>query len=99
MTTRKPHAIALAAKTAKNFHGREPSEIRAVLMPKIPNAVACIGVVSVIQYVAERDGKTYEFRHAFKQHSRPHLCVTPDGKLVLMLGGAWVFTKDGFVDR
>ena len=90
--------IARAAKLAAKFHGRAPSEFQHVRIPSMPAAVACIGRISVIQYIAERDGKTYEFRHAFKNSARPHLCVSPDGQSVYMIGGSWTFTQDGFVD-
>jgi hypothetical protein len=71
---------------------------RMIPRPELPDALVCIGDISLIRYVAERDGETFEFEHPFRARSRPLLCVTPDGKLVLALGGAWTFTEDGFVD-
>lgn len=91
--------VANAAKLSRRFVGREPTNAAKTRKPRIPDALACIGQVSVIQYVAERDGEVNEYRHPFRAKSRPHLCVSPDGKLVLMLGGAFTFTEDGFVDE
>lgn len=90
-------AKALATK----FHGRtpDPSEVTRLTKPKIPNTLANIGKIFAIEYIAERDGKEYRFRHVFKAKARPHLAVSPDGKNAFMLGGAWVFTEDGFEDE
>lgn len=89
---------AAAAKLFRRFNGREANTAATVGKPRIPDAMACIGRVTMIQYAAERDGQVNEYRHPFRARSRPHLCVSPDGKLVLMLGGAFTFTEDGFVD-
>src|SRR5258708_38336008 len=86
-------------KLYEKFTGRPADRKRMIRRPELPDALVCIGDISVIQYVAERDGETFEFRHPFRARSRPLLCVTPDGKLVLALGGAWTFTEDGFVDE
>lgn len=88
-----------AESLAGRFTGRDPKPLKIIRRPHIPDALACIGRISVIQYIAERDGKTYEFRHPFRAASRPLLCVSPDGKTVLALGDGWTFTEDGFVDR
>jgi hypothetical protein len=89
-----------AARFAERFHGRapEPGETQRVKKPHFPAAMACIGEIYAIEYLAERDGKAYRFRHVFKQKSRPHLAVSPDGKNASMLGGAWFFGEDGFED-
>ena len=90
-----------AARMSESFTGRAPddSEYREVPAPKLPDSMAAIGKVFAIEYLAERDGKVYRFRHVFKARSRPHLAVSPDGNFVTMLGGAWRFTEDGFEDK
>lgn len=90
-----------ARRLAARFHGRQPdeSEIVAYPAPKLPGAMANIGEIFAIEYLAERDGKAYRFRHVFKVKSRPQLAVSPDGKFVTMIGGSWEFTEDGFEDR
>lgn len=98
-TDLSPVDIERGLKLYENFTGRPADRQHVIQRPTLPDALVCIGDISLIQYVAERDGKTYEFRHPFRARSRPLLCVTPDGKLVLALGGAWTFTKDGFVDN
>jgi hypothetical protein len=90
--------IAGAAKLAERFHGRAPEFEDTYEKPTIPDAMANIGAIYAIEYLAERDGKEYRFRHVFKQKSRPQLAVAPDGKFVTMIGGSWRFTEDGFED-
>lgn len=89
-----------AARLAERFHGRAPDvdEYQTIAKPKFPDAMACIGQIFAIEYLAERDGKEYRFRHVFKAKSRPQLAVSPDGKIASMLGGAWFFGEDGFED-
>lgn len=86
-------------KLYARFVGRGADRSMLIAKPRLPDALVCIGEISVIQYVAERDGEVAEYRHPFKKRSRPKMCVTPDGKMVLMLGGAWRFTQDGYIDR
>lgn len=90
-----------AKRLAARFHGREPGddEIYTTAKPTVPDAMANIGQVFAIEYLAERDGTVYRFRHVFRSKSRPQLAVSPDGDFVTMLGGAWQFSEDGFIDR
>jgi hypothetical protein len=90
--------VSGAAKLAERFHGRAPEFEDTYEKPTIPDAMANIGAIYAIEYLAERDGKEYRFRHVFKQKSRPQLAVAPDGKFVTMIGGSWRFTEDGFED-
>jgi hypothetical protein len=94
-----PRDVSKGLKLYEKFTGRPADRERVIARPILPDALVCIGKISLIQYVAERDGEVFEFHHPFRARSRPLLCVTPDGKLVLALGGAWTFTEDGFVDR
>ena len=89
-----------AEKLATRFHGRAPDEKEyyRISAPKLPKAMACIGKIFAVEYLAERDGKEFRFRHVFKAKSRPHLAVSPDGNIAAMLGGAWFFGEDGFED-
>lgn len=90
-----------ARRLAARFHGRQPDadEYATIAKPVFPDAMANIGKIFAIEYLAERDGKVYRFRHEFKSKSRPHLAVSPDGNLVTMIGGSWEFTEDGFEDH
>lgn len=87
-----------ARRIFEAFTGRAVDRAETINLPALPKAVACVGEIVAVEYVAERDGETAIFRHAFKK-SGPLMCVFPDGKKVLMLGGAWKFTEDGYVDR
>ena len=89
-----------AESLATRFHGRAPSKSERMLTNvKLPDSMTRIGKIFAIEYIAERDGKDFRFRHVFKAKSRPHLVVDPTGKnLALALGGAWEFTEDGFED-
>ena len=91
---------AAAAKLAARFHGREPSahERKIFDFPNIPDSLTNIGKVAAIEYIAERDGEEFVFRHEFRKVSRPHMAVAPDGDFMTMLGGKWHFTEDGFED-
>ena len=90
-----------ARRLAARFHGRQPGddELFEVAKPEVPDAMANIGQVFAIEYLAERDGTVYRFRHVFRAKSRPQLAVSPDGDFVTMLGGAWRFSEDGFIDK
>ena len=89
-----------ARDLATRFHGRAPEagEVKRVTLPKIPKALVNIGKIFAIEYLAERDGKVYRFRHVFKAKSRPQLAVSPDGTFQTMIGGSWFFGEDGFED-
>lgn len=68
---------------------------------EIPDFAALVGVgeMDAIEYTTERDGVQERYRHTFNAKSRPLLCVTPDGKIIVALGGAFEFTALGFVDK
>ncbi len=91
--------IAQAAKLFEDFTGHKGEVTEYAQMPRIGSAVACIGEVEIIAYVATRDGKRERYAHKFRKSSRPLLCVTHDGKTLLMLGGAYKFTDRGIEDR
>lgn len=91
--------VKAAERLHRAFVGRDAQERETINFPKVPSALVAFADVAAIEYIAERDGKVFRFRHPFKQKSRPLMCVSPDGKTVYMYGGAWTFTEDGFVDE
>jgi len=90
-----------ARRLVERYTGRsvDPDEYELVPTPPKAKALAQIGKISAIEYVAFRDDKEYRFRHVFKSKSRPALAVAPDGKTVTMIGGSWKFGEDGFEDQ
>lgn len=58
-----------------------------------------LGELAQINYIATRDGETVEYRHRFKEKSRPQLVSTYDGSMLLILGGRYRVTNAGIVDE
>ena len=90
--------VSRARRLYASFTGRQADRAETLTLPALPDALACVGEIVAVEYVAERDGEIAVFRHVFEK-ARPLMCVFPDGKKVLMLGGAWKFTEDGYIDR
>lgn len=91
--------IRAAVDLYSTFRGRKPTKIKRVDYD-VPVAVAVIGYVDYIGYRTTYDGKSELYEHEFQPGSRPLLCVNPDGKQLVLLGGRYVFDKDhGIVDK
>lgn len=86
-----------AERRYKRFTGMHPELKEWVSLPDFA-AVCCIGELDGLLYTTERDSKQESYIHRFKVNARPLLCVTPDGKTIVTLGGAFEFTERGFVD-
>jgi hypothetical protein len=82
----------------ENFREKKPKRLN-VINVDIPAVVACIGHVEAIDYRTTHGKKLALYRHDFIVGSRPLLCVSPDGKSLLLLGGRFKFTERGIVDR
>lgn len=91
--------VARAAQRFRNFTGHEAEVIGKVNMPSLPKAVACMGELEAVIYSTVRDGKREKFIHKFKAADAPLLCVTPDGKQILLIGGRYTWTYRGIVDK
>lgn len=89
--------IARAKKLFKAFAGRDAENMVRIELPPYPKAGLVFGQCFRIGYVSARDGKPYQ--HDFKESSRPSLIASPDGKLVLIVGGRFTFTDRGIVDK
>lgn len=83
----------------KRFTGHDPEEVSRVELPPLPKAAAVIGDVTAICYRTVRDGREEDYIHEFSAHAQPLLCVTPDGKQILLIGGRYTFTERGIVDK
>lgn len=88
-----------AAQLYKDFTGHDPEVIGKVKVNPLPRSAACIGTCDGILYTTVRDGVTEKYIHKFRAKDRPMFCVSPDGKQLLLVGGAYDFTERGIVDR
>lgn len=88
-----------AASLYHNFSGHEAEVVGEMAKPTIPDVLVAIGDCDGILYTTVRDGKTERYIHEFQKRSRPLLASSPDGKMLVLLGGAYDFTERGIVDR
>lgn len=91
--------VVRAASRYRRFSGHEAESLGKISVPALPKAVACIGECDFIGYTAIRDGQEQKFIHKFAAKDKALLCVTPDGKQILLIGGNYTFTERGIVDR
>jgi hypothetical protein len=91
--------MAQARKLFEDFTGHELTHAKRLPAPKLPRLAVKIGTVDGILYTTVRDGKTERYIHEFKRKARPTFAVSPDGRQLFMLGGAYNFTERGIVDK
>jgi len=90
--------VARAKALFENFTGHEPQNPLKIRVPDLPKVVAVIGEMDGVLYTTVRDGVEESYIHEFKSKDKPLLCVSPDGRQILVIGGAYVFTDRGIVD-
>jgi hypothetical protein len=95
----EPDRAALSKATAlyQGFTGKAPRKVHQLNIPPLPKAALAIGKVFGIMYSVDATGE--RFHHEFKSKAQPLLVVSPDGHQVFLHGGAFTFTKRGFVDH
>ncbi|MHB8414592.1 MAG: hypothetical protein ACYDDA_03805 [Acidiferrobacteraceae bacterium] len=91
--------MARAAKLYRSFRERVPDRIKRVGVPPLPRIAVDIGRVEYVGYRTTHGKKLTLYQHDFAPASRPLLCVSPDGRQILLIGGRYVFTDRGIVDR
>lgn len=91
--------IEQASRLYEKFSGHEAEEIGTIDKPDVPDVLIAVGEVDGILYSTVRDGQLEKYIHHFRKNSRPLFCVSPDGKQLFMLGGAYDFTERGIVDN
>ena len=81
----------------RGFTGKAPKVLKKINVPPLPETALAIGKVFGIMYSVDATGE--RFHHEFVGKARPLLIVAADGRQVFLSGGAYTFTKRGFVDK
>lgn len=87
-----------AALLYERFTGHATTKPQVINVDPLPAAVAVIGECDGVLYTTIRDGVKEKYIHEFKHKDKPLLCISPDGRQILLIGGAYVFTERGIVD-
>ncbi len=95
-----PHSrdMRAAVKLYEDFREKKPRKIKKIPFA-IPRVAVDIGYVEFIGYRTTHGRKLTLYKHDFAAGSRPLMCVSPDGRQLLLLGGRYRFTQRGIVDR
>lgn len=64
-----------------------------------PKSGLVIGELDGVLYTTIRDGKEESYIHEFKERSRPLLVSSSDGNSLHIIGGQYVMTDRGIVDK
>lgn len=83
----------------ERFSGHEAEEGIRVKVAPIPKVGVLIGTIDGIMYTTVRDGVVEKYIHQFRASDKPDFVVTPDGKRIFLIGGAYDFTERGIVDK
>lgn len=87
-----------AAGLYTKFTGHENVDVVKATVSPMPKVLVEIGMIDGVLYTTKRDGVTEKYIHRFKKNSRPLFAVSPDGKQLFLLGGAFTFGERGIVD-
>lgn len=90
--------VQRAALLYERFTGHDAEEIGTVNVPPLPDSVAVIGELDAVEYTTVRAGKVEAYRHEFADGDKALLCVSPDGRQLIVVGGRYRFTARGIVD-
>ena len=99
MTKATRTQIERAADLYERFTGHDALELGRVKVPSMPAVGVAIGEVDGILYSTIRDGVLEKYIHKFRKSDRPLFVVSPDGKVLYLLGGNYNFTERGIVDE
>ncbi len=82
-----------AEELYEEFTGHEADEMLSVDF-KMPKKVMVMGRLDGVLYTATRDGVTESYVHEFEDNA-PLLCVSGDGRQILIVGGDYIVTDHG----
>ena len=99
MTKTTRTQIEQARDLYERFSGHNAVELGSVKIPPLPAVGVAIGEVDGILYSTIRDGVLEKYIHRFRKSDRPLFVVSPDGKVLYLLGGNYNFTERGIVDE
>jgi len=99
MTKSTRTQIEQARDLYERFSGHNAVELGSVKIPPLPAVGVAIGEVDGILYSTIRDGVLEKYIHKFRKSDRPLFVVSPDGKVLYLLGGNYNFTERGIVDE
>jgi hypothetical protein len=91
--------VERAADLYERFSGHDAVELGSVKIPPLPPVGVAIGEVDGILYSTIRDGVLEKYIHKFRKADRPLFVVSPDGRVLYLLGGNYTFTERGIVDK
>ena len=91
--------IRKAANLYERFSGHEALECGRVTVPPMPKVAVAVGTIDGVLYTTVRDGVIEKYIHKFHAKDKPLFAVSPDGKRLFMIGGAYDFTERGIVDH
>lgn len=94
---RNRKALQKDAQLIESFTGHKAEVFKKVTLPPPAKTGIAIGEVIGIIYRTLREPENYI--HRFRKKSRPLLAATHGGKQLILLGGAYLFTDRGIVDK
>jgi hypothetical protein len=90
--------LKAAVQLYESFREKTPRRLDVIEF-EVPKVVAVIGHLEALDYRTTHADDTKLYNHKFVPGSRPLLCVSADGRCLLLLGGRYRFTERGIVDR
>jgi hypothetical protein len=88
-----------AARNFAKFHGTEATNVDKVKIAEFGKVAYLVGELEGVIYATDRDGKPEKYIHRFRKSSRPLLVTNHDGTQLRIIGGKYLFTEDGIVDK
>ena len=94
-----PKDLQATVELFESFREKKPSKRLKKIRVRIPRVVAHIGYLEAIDYRTTHGTELALYNHEFAPGSRPLLCVSPDGRQLILLGGRYQFNERGIVDQ